>query len=348
MRVCKIKECQLKHKGKGYCQKHYARFKKYGDPHFVPENFKYGRSLEERFWSKVEKSDNKTECWNWKAATRSKKDRYGIFRIGDKNYIASRVSWKLSNGKFPPKGIIVRHTCDNPLCVNPNHLKTGTTKDNSEDMVKRDRSLRGQKHHNSKIADTDAIQIIELLNKGLYPEEISKKLNIPRTIVSSVKTGKSWAHLEHLKKREKFSTGMSRKIKRSIERDSNLIKYSSEEEVIKIINLINEGFSNSEVANQFKCNQKKIRRIRKGETWKELSHLVDVSYRNSKYAFKKDVHSNSIFSNDEILKIIELLNQGISTSNIANKFGCSKSTISAIKNGQNFKHLYHLINVPKS
>lgn len=95
-----------------------------------------------RFWSKVDKkSDN--ECWNWKGKT---KKGYGWFTVHTRDkvreFIASRVALYLSG--VDVKDLFVLHSCDNPPCCNPNHLRTGTAKDNSRDMVERGR-LVGRK-----------------------------------------------------------------------------------------------------------------------------------------------------------------------------------------------------------
>lgn len=72
------------------------------------------------------------DCWLWEGATYN--CGYGVFRWRGKNRAASRVSWEIANGKDAPDDKDVLHTCDNRLCVNPNHLVLGTHKDNMHDM----------------------------------------------------------------------------------------------------------------------------------------------------------------------------------------------------------------------
>lgn len=84
---------------------------------------------EEMFWAKVEKSEN---CWNWKAAKNN--NGYGLFGISKgKLQTAHRYSYELHKGPIP-KGSLVLHSCDNKLCVNPDHLRLGTQAMNVHDQ----------------------------------------------------------------------------------------------------------------------------------------------------------------------------------------------------------------------
>jgi hypothetical protein len=102
------------------------------------------RTLKERFdekWIPVPECG----CWLWTATATGNPSsgvKYGYISVGGRSRSpqrAHRVSYELYNGEIP-EGLIVRHKCDNPLCVNPDHLELGTHADNSRDMVKRGRS----------------------------------------------------------------------------------------------------------------------------------------------------------------------------------------------------------------
>lgn len=107
-------------------------------------------SIESRFnekWVPV----TETGCWLWTAAVAGGAGGmwYGYMSVGGKGGAAKRahrISYELYKGDIP-NGMLVRHKCDNPLCVNPDHLELGTHKDNSSDMTERGRHARsGQTH----------------------------------------------------------------------------------------------------------------------------------------------------------------------------------------------------------
>ena len=113
---------------------------------------KHSVPLETRFWRKVEKTDF---CWLWKGSKRSQ--GYGVISVDGKPTGAHRVAYELLVGPIP-KGHVVRHyVCDNPCCVNPAHLKTGTRADNVWDRIAKDRS-RNENWQSSEIRFLSKIQ----------------------------------------------------------------------------------------------------------------------------------------------------------------------------------------------
>lgn len=99
------------------------------------------QKTEERFWSYVPVS-GRDDCWEWSG--QRNENGYGRFKSGGTKGPAHRFAYELINGPIPI-GLIIRHTCDNPPCVNPHHLLVGTAADNSRDMVERGRSILGRR-----------------------------------------------------------------------------------------------------------------------------------------------------------------------------------------------------------
>jgi hypothetical protein len=118
---------------------HWRRWKSTGDPLGIKPNGPKLRSIESRFWEKVI-TGKPDECWIWQGSFHSK--GYGQLWNNDlgRNIGAHRVSLFIHTGKSGD-GLNALHRCDNPPCVNPNHLYFGTTQDNAID---RETRLRGR------------------------------------------------------------------------------------------------------------------------------------------------------------------------------------------------------------
>jgi hypothetical protein len=96
-----------------------------------------------RFWAKVAKGDG---CWLWTASVFE--NGYGLFHCDERNVKAHRFAYELCVGPIP-EGLEVRHRCDVPRCVNPDHLEVGTHAENMADMVRRGRVARGARNGRS-------------------------------------------------------------------------------------------------------------------------------------------------------------------------------------------------------
>lgn len=109
---------------------------------------------DERFWPRVEMGPG---CWEWQAARGVQ--GHGQFAISKKNRVyAHRYSWEFHYGPIPC-GMVVRHRCDNPPCVNPDHLVLGTQLENIQDAVSRSRTRRGERSGVAKLTDQAVAEI---------------------------------------------------------------------------------------------------------------------------------------------------------------------------------------------
>jgi len=147
-----------------------------------------------RFWDKVNKKAE-NECWEWLASKTGW--GYGTFWYKNRNESASRFSWELHNGKIP-EGMLALHKCDNPPCVNPEHLFLGTHKDNALDKQRKNRGnqMCGENQGLSKLTRKQVLEI-----RGLYIPykftvmKLAKIYNVTDVNISKIINRKTWKHI---------------------------------------------------------------------------------------------------------------------------------------------------------
>lgn len=162
---------------------------------------KYKPTLEERFWNKVNK-DGPTmphmdsPCWVW-IAGKHNSFGHGSFHLRStpkKTVLAHRFSWELSTNLPIPIGMDVLHHCDNPSCVNPDHLFLGTHTDNMHDMILKGRlvPLKGEKNGMSKFTQEQVDEMRYRYLNGETQVSLAKELDVTQPAISAIITYKNW------------------------------------------------------------------------------------------------------------------------------------------------------------
>ena len=148
------------------------------------------KSVADRFLESVEPS---TGCWSWKGA--HKATGYGRFSVenpatGDyEQKQAHRVAYELFVGSIP-EGMSVLHSCDNPNCVRPDHLRVGTASDNLQEAYDKGRATQvGEANAGHKLTEED-IKEIRASNK--LHRELAEEYGVCRSNISLIKLGRSW------------------------------------------------------------------------------------------------------------------------------------------------------------
>lgn len=174
-KICK--EINL-YKGKGVKSCGCLAEKRFGKDRFTQE------FIQER----IEVSDS--GCWEWKGAKH--RQGYGSIRARGKTMLAHRLSWEIWNGEIQ-EGMCVCHSCDNPVCVNPEHLFLGTQKENMKDCKSKKRMHRNiAKTRRCKLSYDNVLEIKKLFEKGLSRKELMSKYQVSPTCIAKIVTGKSW------------------------------------------------------------------------------------------------------------------------------------------------------------
>jgi len=144
----------------------------------------------QRFWERVTKGD---KCWDWNHSLTHK--GYGAFyAIYDDQtwWRAHRFSWRIHNGKIPD-GMQVLHRCDNPKCVNPDHLWLGTDADNRADRIHKGRQTKGKRIPTAKLS-REAVRMIR--RSPLNNTQMAKKLGMHNSTISRIRLRKYWKYVD--------------------------------------------------------------------------------------------------------------------------------------------------------
>jgi HNH endonuclease len=136
----------------------------------------------ERVMARVERIG---ECLEFMGARRTA--GYGV--VGNRG--AHVIVWEHYNGPVPD-GLMVRHTCDNPPCVDINHLLVGTQKDNRQDAVQRARTAVGERHGRAKLTPE---QVIAIRADDRSAKAIARAYGMSDVQILNIKKRKSWSHL---------------------------------------------------------------------------------------------------------------------------------------------------------
>lgn len=193
--MCVIENCNGKIHGYGMCRYHYNAWKTHGDPLGGKNHF---GSLEERFFRYAQKGSDVNDCWKWTAAKNPNGyGKIGTAGKGSKIEGAHRVSWEIHNNQKIPDGMFVLHSCDNPECTNPKHLRVGTKSDNMKDMYARARQGRrnlpiGESNNKAVLTYEKVVYIRQSTKTNA---DLADELKVSKTCVRLARVGETWKHV---------------------------------------------------------------------------------------------------------------------------------------------------------
>ena len=174
------------------------------------------QTLEQRFWERVEKTET---CWLWKGATfGNKKNPHPAFHFNGRNHYAYRIVWLYFLQRTIPQNHYLLHKCDTPLCVNPDHLFTGTQTDNMRDCASRGRYFLQRFPHKATIhtarvacgelggnAKLTAVQVKEiraLRAIGATTSDLAKRYSVNVTTIRDIVSRRTFKILSGHKQRD--------------------------------------------------------------------------------------------------------------------------------------------------
>jgi len=137
---------------------------------------------------------SETCCWEWQRARTQ--DGYGIVsKRKNENVYAHRLAYEIFVGDIPA-GYHILHSCDNPCCCNPKHLRVGTNYDNVQDRQNKNRQAKGITHGRHKFTENEVVEIRQLYSTGNFTQqELSVIFNASRSHICNILNNKYWKHL---------------------------------------------------------------------------------------------------------------------------------------------------------
>jgi len=147
------------------------------------------RLTAETFWDRTRRAG---DCILWTLG--ADKRGYGRVSFQGRKRRAHQVAWEITNGPIPA-GLWLLHSCDNPACCNPEHLRLGDHEQNMRDMRERGRSPKGSANPQSKLTDSSIAEIRRLYSSGQMQKDIAKLFQISKSAVSLICLRRTWSHV---------------------------------------------------------------------------------------------------------------------------------------------------------
>lgn len=185
--TCKIDGCSKPAARRGWCHMHHSRWRSNGDP-LATQIGPWDEPAADRLARNSQRMPN--GCIVWTGA--KDKDGYGKFNKKGWPGRAHRAAYAVTHGPIP-QGAMVRHTCDNPPCINPDHLRIGNALDNATDRVQRDRFDKTNPRYNRVRLSMEAAQEIRAKYRaGARQRDLAQQYGVGRDQISRVVNNLNW------------------------------------------------------------------------------------------------------------------------------------------------------------
>lgn len=186
-RRCSLPECDERHSVHGFCRPHARRMRLYGDPRASAPRLTPLERLQTHGWTVVD-----TGCWEWNGSRIW--SEYGRVMHDGVATSTHRLSYRAFHGEIAD-GMVVRHKCDNPPCMNPDHLELGTHIQNTADMLERGRRPIGEGQGRVGVTAEQVVTIRQRAEAGESRGSIAADLGIKKDTVHNIVSGRTWKWL---------------------------------------------------------------------------------------------------------------------------------------------------------
>lgn len=209
-------------------------------------SYKEGRNYIE---DQVIKQEN--GCWEWPGGT---SQRYPLTSVGNKSIRLNRFAWETYKGKIP-EGMNVLHTCDNPRCINPEHLWLGTQQENIHDMLEKGRGQKGLRC--PKLTPADVVAMKERFNAGgCTYRGLAREYGVDVRWMRGIMQGEKWK-------------GVGEDTREKAVEVSKGNKKMTNKKAKEIRVLLKKGVSIEELQERYGVSQTTVYEAKKGRVWQE-------------------------------------------------------------------------------
>lgn len=184
MKTCTVEGCEREQWARTYCHAHYSRWHRHGNP---TAGIKWGEGKE---WIRRHVSHTGDACLMYPFH----KDPNGYARVNEKgkSSLGTRMMCALAHGEPPSNKHHAAHSCGNPSCINPMHLRWATPSENERDKVLHGTSNRGSRHGMSKLK---AEQVLTILNDNRSSYQVAKDFGVSPRTIRMIREGRNWSWL---------------------------------------------------------------------------------------------------------------------------------------------------------
>lgn len=188
---CSVENCHSPVLAKRLCNRHYIRWKKFGDPTRGRDRAAKGEPM--AFLMNAMVSDTE-KCILWPFARKS--EGQGCLWVDGKLRVASQYVCEISHGPAPSETHQAAHSCGNGHlgCVNRKHLSWKTPSENQMDRVKHGTSNRGERHGLSKLT-AEEVRLIRSMRGMKTHRELAAEYSVANQTIHEIMTRKIWGHL---------------------------------------------------------------------------------------------------------------------------------------------------------
>ena len=206
-------------------------------------------------------------CLEWPFARDH--DGYGVKQIDGRQWRVPRVICGALAGRVLAADELALHSCDNPPCVNPRHLRIGTIRDNAQDAKDRGRNIHGGRHHETHFTDADIMEIRRAYAfTDASQQDLAEQWGVEQAAIGSIVKGKTWAHLPLI------DGGANRK-RAGVTGGPNAVQSPlTDEDVLSARALYAMGgVTQAALARRFGVKPNTMAKLLQGKTWRRL--LID-------------------------------------------------------------------------